>query len=79
MSDKVEIKSANGESARANGGGTVDVETLVKGKRLKKSLTNVLYVPSWLLVTRTRQASLFQGLNHVQLRSMDNRSWLVHV
>ena len=45
MSDDVEIKTANGESARAIGSGTVDVETLVKGKWLRKSLTNVLCVP----------------------------------
>jgi transposase InsO family protein len=46
MTNSVQVKTANGESAPAVGNGTVDIETLVKGKWLKKTLTNVLYVPN---------------------------------
>lgn len=45
LKNGIEIRTANGESARAIGSGTIDVETLVNGEWLPKTLTNVLYVP----------------------------------
>lgn len=45
LKDGIEIRTANGESARATGSGTIDIETLVNGKWIPKTLTNVLYVP----------------------------------
>jgi len=42
----VEIRTANGDKAKAIGSGTVDVETAVNGKWQLKTLMNVWYVPN---------------------------------
>jgi len=44
--NEVEIRTANGDKAKAIGSGTVDVETAVNGKWQLKTLMNVWYVPN---------------------------------